>query len=368
MSIRIFEEISEVARRIDGDPARSAVAISALARGLDEAADARLGSPGGRDMRSGVMAKLTAIELGPAARALQTAARAADGGGAPRTVGVVLKLARKRLANAAALATELPDDLVPARVPDSGGADSPAAAGQAPETSVLQNIATYHREHERYYTWAQAQEAADLFREANRIKAVATTWLDDPAPPALRLSSGDFADPRFTAAGCNDLNAVRAISAIGVLFMEGEGEPVEIRVLKGKLRGLAPAWQASGRWLAEKMEHAWIRESVVLREDRSAASEQRFGAIMTNWCGSRQMQLAGRCAAIALAILDSKEWTPREVRGDRRGAGRQLLDAAWALDGAAQVFIRTALDLSDNERRWTSYLEFLAALEPEQGK
>lgn len=43
--------------------------------------------------------------------------------------------------------------------------------------AALDNIATYHREHERYYTVHKYEHAAELAREANKLKVVADTWL-----------------------------------------------------------------------------------------------------------------------------------------------------------------------------------------------
>src|SRR5262245_60891376 len=105
----------------------------------------------------------------------------------------------------------------------------------AQDREAMHNIATYHREHERYYTMSQLELAADLAREANRLKIVADAWLrrDGSADPGS--GAVDYANPRFQAAGCPDLNALGAIAVIGVLFMEGEREPAEIRTLKGKL-------------------------------------------------------------------------------------------------------------------------------------
>lgn len=361
MSNDIYARLMGIVGQIDQGRRVSREPVATLIRDLDGLADRHLvATRSCADIRTGIMAKLAAIELDPAGRAIEAAMVPGRG---PKTAAVMRAMARRKLVAACGHALELPEDI---ELPQPAGnnealVETPGAEG-APTIDVLRNIAAYHREHERYYTWNSATEAANMFREANRLKAVATVWLDDRSSPPLHLVSGDFTDGRFAAAGCNDLNALPAIAAIGVLFMEGEGEPAEIRALKAKLRGLGPAWHGSGDWLANKMAHAWLRESVVLRDDWAAAAEPRFGTVITNWCGSRQMALAGRCATIALQILEDLDLRPAGVRADRRKAGRRLLEAAWVLDGVAQVIGRSAIDLSENDGRWTRYLDFLATL------
>ncbi|MBS0219367.1 MAG: hypothetical protein JSR91_01375 [Proteobacteria bacterium] len=362
MSNDIYARLMSVVSEIEQDGFVSLGPVAPLIRDLDGLADRHLAATcSAEDIRTGIMAKLAAIELDPASHAIESAMATGRG---PKTVGVMTAIARRKLVAACGHALELPEDIELPRPADKKTipAVTSGAAKGAPTIGVLRNIAAYHREHERYYTWNSATEAANMFREANRLKAVATVWLGDQSSPSLHLAAGDFTDERFAAAGCNDLNALPAIGAIGVLFMEGEGEPAEIRALKAKLRGLGPAWHGSGDWLANKMAHAWLRESVMLRDDWAAAAEPRFGTIVANWCGSRQMALAGRCATIALQILEGIDLRPAGVRADRREAGRQLLEAAWVLDGVAQVIGRSALDLSENDRRWTRYLDFLTTL------
>lgn len=312
-------------------------------------------------IQNGVMAKLAAIELHPARMAVETAAQLCNAGTEPKSVQLMLDFARKRLLAACTFASE-----VPAAVSLDGGAAAPVrqaaaadAVGAPPDIAILRNIASFHREHERYYAWHQANAAADLFREANRIKAVATTWLDDKLPSSL---SGNFDDPRFAAAGCHDLNAIRAIGSIGILFMEGEQEPSEFLAIKGKLGAMGAHSTRSGNWLAEKMEHAWTRESWLLRDDLVDAAEPRFGTIMTNLCGARHIELAGRCATLAFEIIGSLDLKPAGVRGDVGRSGRRLLDAAWVIDSAAQVTGRAAANLSENETRWTRYLDVMASI------
>ena len=224
------------------------------------------------------------------------------------------------------------------------------------DREVLANIATYHREHERFYTQNQLALAADLSREANRLKVVADVWLKPASAPK---PSVDFNDPRYQAAGCDDLNALSAIAGIGVLFMEGQGEPAEIRGLKAKLRGQAMAMQGAGQWLSEKMDAAWDREAVVFTPDLIDAAWARYATIVTNWRGSRDMVLTGKLMQLAVECLDKIDFTPAAIRADRATAGKFLRTAGWILDEAARVLARSGAHLGENDLHWTEYLEVL---------
>ena len=225
------------------------------------------------------------------------------------------------------------------------------------ERDVLANIAAYHREHERFYTQNQLAMAAELSREANRLKVVADVWLK---PAAARHAQVDFDDPRYQAAGCDDLNALSAIAGIGVLFMEGQGEPAEIRGLKAKLRGQAMAMQAAGQWLSEKMDAAWERERVVFTPELIDAAWPRYATIVTNWRGSRDMVLTGKLLQLAVECLEQIDFTPAAIRADREPAGKFLRTAGWVLDLASRVLARAAAHLGENDLHWTEYQDILA--------
>jgi hypothetical protein len=261
-------------------------------------------------------------------------------------------------------------------VPLPSGAAAPAAGGApaAPPTTalppavgveprVMRNIARYHREHERHYTMIKMEQGADLARESNKLKVVADVWLGGGAAPSYGV---DFSDPRYQAAGCDDLNALPAIPQIGILFMEGEKEPAEIRVMKSKLRGLGPALLGGGQWLSSKMDAAWQRESMLFAPGYIDVAYPRLMTVVTNWRGARGMLLAGRLIVMAAGILDSIDCTPAAVRANRRTSGARLRQAGWVLDCAAQLCAKSGAELSDNEVRWTVYGEFMDRLAASQ--
>src|SRR5262249_29996415 len=177
--------------------------------------------------------------------------------------------------------------------PNSGRRDGDSTmADDQQDLEAMRNIATYHREHERYYATSQLELAADLARDPNGLKIVADAWLS--GEPSRAGDAVDYADPRFQAAGCPDLNALRAIAAIGVLFMEGEREPAEIRALKGKLTGIGMGLVGAGQWLAAKIDAAWERESVLLTPELVDAAWPRLQTIVTDWRGAREIEMIGK--------------------------------------------------------------------------
>jgi hypothetical protein len=248
-------------------------------------------------------------------------------------------------------------------LPDEGKPNGDdAMADDRPSLDAMRNIATYHREHERYHTMSQLELAADLTREANRLKIVADTW--DRTGPDAGDAGVDYADARFRAAGCPDLNAVQAIAAIGVLFMEGEGQPAEIGALKGKLAGIGASLVGTGQWLAAKMDAAWERERVLLTPDLVDAAWPRFRTIVTDWRGAREMELVGRLLGVAVETLGRIEFAPAAVRGNQAQAARMLRTVGWIIDLAARLLARSASNLGENDEAWTQYLAVLASARP----
>jgi hypothetical protein len=333
----------------------------ALERDLEDAAEVWLaGGTDADEIFVGTHLARAAIDAGLAGRAL---AKLADYEG--------VRLARRYLSEAlVALAPLEGLEPGPARLascprvrarPEPSSTVGAAGASQAAESTaswtVLHDIATFHRAHERYYTQHLSEAASDLYREANRLRIIADVWLAaDEQPPRPDV---DFGDARYRVAGCHDLNALAAIPAIGILFMEGEGEPSEIRALKGKLRAVSSAFQASGQWLAARIEPAWGREQSLMTVALVDAARPRFDTIATNWTGSREIVLSGRLLGIAASRLERGDFRPSAVRSARRAAGLDLLHTAWIVGMAAQLCARFAANLADNDRPWTAYMRVL---------
>jgi hypothetical protein len=229
-----------------------------------------------------------------------------------------------------------------------------AEAATPSHLAILDNIATYHREHERYYTVHRYESAAELAREANKLKVVADCWLasDKPAP---RYPDIDFNQAAFRPAGCDDLNALTAIASIGILFMEGQGEPTEIRVLKGKLAARGDGSVRAGEWLAGMMAASWPRESLLLDDKYADAARPRYRTIATNWIGSLEMIVVGRLLVLAVTKLSALDFTPKALRAGPKQAGEKLILAARIIAQAARLEATGGVELSGNDECWTTY-------------
>jgi hypothetical protein len=229
------------------------------------------------------------------------------------------------------------------------------------DVAALDNIATYHREHERYYTVQKYEHAAELAREANKLKVVADIWLAS-GKPAPHVPETDFDQPAFRPAGCDDLNALSAIASIGILFMEGQGEPAEIRMLKGKLAARGDGSVRAGEWLAGMMAAAWPRESVLLDDKFANAARPRYRTIATNWVGALEMILLGRLLVLAVDRLATIDFTPRALRAAPKEAGEKLVLAARIIEQAARLEATGGVELSGNDECWTDYRDQLGSV------
>jgi hypothetical protein len=311
------------------------------------------------EIRQAAAALSASACLRPAARALADAERMPRS--AERIRAMLRELAAETLTQAlgrmAALAGHslaLPGS---SAAPDRNGGETGGTATLS-HVAILDNIATYHREHERYYTVHQYERAADLAREANKLKVVADVWLaaDKPAP---HDAGTDFSHPAFRPVGCDDLNALSAIASIGILFMEGQGEPAEIRMLKAKLAALGDGSVRSGEWLAGMMAAAWPRESVLLSEKFVNAARPRYRTIATNWIGSLERILLGRLVKLAVDQLSAIDFTPKALRAAPKAAGEKLVLAARIVEQAARMEATGGIELSGNDECWTAYREQL---------
>jgi hypothetical protein len=88
---------------------------------------------------------------------------------------------------------------------------------------------------------------------------VSMTWASSRArfAPRQKWEPPVTADPFSPYEGAGDLNAPAATQLDGVLFMEGEGEPVEVAHLKRDLRSFGDDSVAAGEWLEVAMKSSW---------------------------------------------------------------------------------------------------------------
>lgn len=307
-------------------------------------------------VRQGASALSTAACLYPTVRALADADRMPPDA---RAIGSALHdLAVETLVQAVSRMAPLKAatiDLAAVPSHQSGAPDSAhTGAARLSHVAALDNIATCHREHERYYTVHKYESAAELAREANKLRVVADVWLcGDKAPGSY--PGTDFDLPEFRPIGCDDLNPLPAIAGIGILFMEGQGEPAEIRMLKARFSARGGGAVQAGEWLAGMMAAAWLRESVLLCEKYADAARPRYRTIATNWIGSLETVLSGRLLMLAVGHMNAIDFTPKAIRARKVESARTLALAAGIIGLAANLEAASAVDLSGNDECWTSY-------------
>ena len=153
-----------------------------------------------------------------------------------------------------------------------------------------------------------------------------------------------------------DLNAAAALQLDGVLFMEGEGEPGEIRHLNRNLRTFGDDASAAGDWLTTAMQSSWDVAVVLLDIDELAdLLGERHRIIANNWQGASMMTVAARVLHGAADLLDHVDFAPAALRVDLANgqtSAHRLYSAAEMIDQAADLFSDFAGIVHDNERRW----------------
>ncbi|MPY95274.1 MAG: hypothetical protein GEV08_20120 [Acidimicrobiia bacterium] len=238
------------------------------------------------------------------------------------------------------------------------------ATGRGPDGAALEGmlaVARFHREHERFHSMNGLEQAAEIRRDSNALKVLAQRWLEAAESGRSTL---DYDDPRFQAAGCDDLNDKAAVATTGILFMEGESEPPEIGQMKTKLSGMAAGFDRTAGWLAQKMEAGWERESALLTPELASAAQPRFAALARTTLTGLGLGVVSRLLEAAVTALSAQVLVPAAVRKDLVGSAQLLLAASWLLDEASSVLAEQAADIARSDPSWTAYIEDLQAREP----
>jgi hypothetical protein len=223
----------------------------------------------------------------------------------------------------------------------------PPASDLTPLLTAMLNMTAFHREHEKFYSTAPREQAVALQRHSRTLHALADQWTTTAPSTTSAFSPYE---------GAPDLNAAAALQLDGVLFMEGEGEPGEIRHLVRDLGTFAEDAAGAGEWLATAMQSSWDLAVVLLDIDELAdVLGERHRIIANNWQGASMMSLAARILERAADLLDRVNFTPAAVRADiadQHASARRLYSAAEMIDHAADLFSEFAGIVHDNERRW----------------
>jgi hypothetical protein len=254
-----------------------------------------------------------------------------------------------------------PDALAP---PDAAGAmqETDTASDSRPLLEAMLNLTESHREHEKYYSVSPREQAVVLQRHSRTLHALADQW--SSAAPSPR-------QPFSPYEGANDLNADAATQLDGVLFMEGEGEPGEIKRLKRDLREYGTDAAGAGEWLAQAMTSSWAVAAALLDIDGLAdLLGERHRIIANNWQAAALTTLAAHVLERAADTLDRVAFSPTSLRADLAGAGvsvHRVYSAAEMIDHAADLLSDFARLVHDNERRWRVVHQRITALLAERG-
>nr|WP_271210184.1 hypothetical protein [Rhodococcus wratislaviensis]GLK35277.1 hypothetical protein GCM10017611_21290 [Rhodococcus wratislaviensis] len=217
---------------------------------------------------------------------------------------------------------------------------------------TVRNLARFHREHEKFYSESPFHDVIRLQRNSRALKALAERW--SVVAPSGETSLSPFA-------GASDLNDDRATETLGILFMEGGGEPAEITNLKRDLSASGEANRAIGQWLASAMSAAWdMLEALLSYPELADLLAERHRIVSNDWQCASMAELIARNLDRAVAILGRVDFTPAALRADltaHRVVPRYLFSASEMLDYAADLAAHSAVLTHENERRWRIFHE-----------
>jgi hypothetical protein len=231
---------------------------------------------------------------------------------------------------------------------------------------TMANLTRFHREHEEFYAVAPREQAVAVQRAVRSLLALADQWSGtSPAEPA----------PLNPYEGAEDLTSPVALQLTGVLFMEGEGEPTEIREIKRDLLRMAEDLHSSADWLATAMQGSWDAAAALLDYAEFASLlGERHRIISNDWQAAHLSAGAGRLLHRAVEILERVDFTPKGLRTDLAGSRATphlLYSAAELAARAADMLSDSASLVNDNERRWRAFHahvnRVMASTEPAPG-
>jgi hypothetical protein len=218
---------------------------------------------------------------------------------------------------------------------------------------MIGNLSEFHREHEKFYAQAPLRQAVEVEAASRVLKALADHW-SSVSPSDRPVTASPFA-------GAPDLNPPGLTAEAGVLFMEGEGEPTEIKQLLRDLETLADDMEEGGKWLAAAMEKGWaVAGSLADYPELADLLGERHRIIANDWQAADGQALIARLLRRALELIDHVDFSPAALRSDLAGdrlAAAYLYSASELLDRAADLAVQSASLVHDNERRWRIFSE-----------
>jgi hypothetical protein len=182
-----------------------------------------------------------------------------------------------------------------------------------PFLELAENLARFHREHEKFYARAPLEEAVAPQRTSAALRALAERW--STVEPHTPQAASPFS-------GAEDLNDERAIELAGILFMEGQGEPTEITRIKRELGSAAQGNDEAGQWLGAAMATSWqVAENLLRFPALADLLAERHRIISNDWQAASLAKLVARHLERARAVIERAERILDEhqqlERGDR---------------------------------------------------
>jgi hypothetical protein len=228
-----------------------------------------------------------------------------------------------------------------------------------PLLTAIENLSRFHHEHEKYYAQAPREQAVTVQRHARALAALADRW------SRVEVQRIDALNPYE---GAEDLNVGDALQLDGILFMEGQEEPVELTRAKRDLRTIGDDAVETGAWLTAAMEGTWDAAVALMGYPELAdLLGDRHRIIANDWQAASMSSLVGRLLHRAVDVLDQVDLSPTALRADLEGARSSpgyVYSTVELLDRAADLLSDSAGLVHDNERRWRVFRERVATIQP----
>jgi hypothetical protein len=212
---------------------------------------------------------------------------------------------------------------------------------------TIENLAEFHREHERFYAAAPREQAVVLERSARTLRGLADRWagLPPPRPLVPGPAAGEQNPAARTAAGSD-----------GVLYLPGPDEPAELHAIGRQLCAQGQEFLATAEWMSAAMQASWDAAPALLQIPELAdLVGERHRIIANDWEAAAMDVVVGRLLVRAAEILDRIDLGAARVRADLAGprvAPGLLHSTAELVSRAADLLSDSAGLVHDNERRW----------------
>lgn len=219
--------------------------------------------------------------------------------------------------------------------------------GGSPWDSKL-NIATYHQQHERFYSHHELRIAAELQGAANALKALADSWsgVADRAPGLSREELVRL------------LSSSHSVEATGIV-MRDPGPPLEVRRIQRTAARYAVRYERFGQWLRDKMDAGWERERVLVESGPPASILPRYMALVGTTFSADQMTVAAKLLSVVAEGLDALDLSLSAVAESPDDLAGRLRAIGWLLDQAVQAIGAQALRYGNADPWWSEYREVL---------